>query len=172
MTYLSCKWHNSYLSRHWEKCHCILPYSHPLSPISFWQYLWVSWVNRRPIQLKLPILSNFYYYKIPGDWVQICRNHKRWTTSLLHHSLYVSPALPFSVFHEPSPHPHSQKPVRFWEALISRMYKLIWSTHSIVEEVHYIYTLSLSYSPSFHFFYIALIINRLRVRHYEELVLL
>lgn len=58
----------------------------------------------------------------PGDWVQICSNHKRWTTSLLHHSLYVSPALPFSVFHEPSHRPHSQKPVRFWETLISRMY--------------------------------------------------
>ena len=110
----------------------------------------------------------------PGDWVQICSNHKRWTTSLLHHSLYVSPTLPFSAFHEPSPRPHSQKPVRFWETLISRMYKWIWSTHSIVEEVHCIYTLSLSSIPSFHFFYIhvALIMNRLRVRHKEELVLL
>ena len=155
-----------------------------LQPSTFTHFLltilWVSWVNRKPIQLKLPILSNSYYYKIPldlflytaRDWVQSCSNHKRWTTSLLHHSLHVSPTLPFSVFHEPSPHPHSQKLVRFWEILISRMYKWIWSTHSILEEVHCIHTLSLSSIPSFHFFYIALVINRLRVRHNEELVLL
>lgn len=92
-------------------------------------------VNRRPIQLKLSILSNSYYYKIPLDFFLFTA---RGMGSNLHQPQEMDhisvtpfplslPALPFSVFHEPSPLPTHlpthKGPQGSGKILISRMYK-------------------------------------------------